>query len=46
MFRVSRCGASPGAQGRYEAEVEFLPLPADAPALHDLLADFDRRDSS
>ena len=42
MFRVSRSGVRPGADGRYEAGVEFLPLPADAPSLHDLLADFDQ----
>jgi hypothetical protein len=41
MFRVSRSGARPGAVGRYEAGVEFLPLPADAPSLHDLLAEYD-----
>ncbi|HEV8316835.1 MAG TPA: hypothetical protein VGQ10_05475 [Vicinamibacterales bacterium] len=43
MFRVSRCGVRPDAEGRYEAGVEFLPLPADAPSLHDLLAQFDRQ---
>ena len=26
-----------------KAGVEFLPLPADAPSLHDLLAQFDRQ---
>ena len=38
MFRVSRISQRSGTEGRYEAGVEFLPFPTDAPALHDLLA--------
>jgi hypothetical protein len=38
MFRVSRSGLLADAAGRYEAGVEFLPLPADAPSLRDLLS--------
>jgi hypothetical protein len=43
LFRVSRSRQS-GMGGQYEAGVEFLPLPTDAPSLHDLLAEFDRHD--
>lgn len=42
LFRVSRSGVRPGTGRQYEAGVEFLPLPADAPSLHDLLAQFDQ----
>lgn len=38
MFRVSRTSQRSGTGGRYEAGVEFLPLPTNALALHDLLA--------
>jgi hypothetical protein len=44
LFRVSRTSAQSGTAGHYEAGVEFLPLPTEAPSLHDLLADFDRHD--
>jgi hypothetical protein len=41
LFRVSRTGIA-GGDGRYEAGVEFLPMPADTPSLHDLAAQLDR----
>ena len=44
MFRVSRSRLRPDGDGRYEAGVEFLPLPAEAPSLHDLLSQFDQHD--
>jgi hypothetical protein len=44
LFRVSRAGAVPGAAGLYEAGVEFLPMPAEAPSLHDVVAELDRSD--
>ena len=46
LFRVSRSGVVPGSEGRYEAGVEFLPMPADTPSLHDLAAQLDRSSDS
>lgn len=42
FFRVSRSGALPDARGRYEAGVEFLPMPVDTASLHDLAAQLDQ----
>jgi hypothetical protein len=45
FFRVSRITAVAGADGVYEAGVEFLPMPAEAASLHDIIGQFDRSDS-
>lgn len=40
LFRVCRAGAA-SPDGRYESGVEFLPLPAGAPSIHELAAQLD-----
>ena len=42
VFRVSRAGAA-GPGNQYEAGVEFLPMPADAPSLVEVVAELDGR---
>ena len=42
VFRVSRARAIPGDEQHYEAGVEFLPVPAETPSLHDLAAQLDQ----
>lgn len=42
MFRVSHTRELPGRL--YEAGVEFLPIPADAASLHDVIAQLDQLD--
>jgi hypothetical protein len=44
FFRVCRSGPVTGAEARYEAGVEFLPMPAENASLHDIIARFDRSD--
>ena len=46
MFRVSRSRALPGDDHRYEAGVEFLPIPADAASLHDIAAQLEQNNRS
>ena len=46
FFRVARSSAVPGADARYEAGVEFLPVPAETASLHDIIGQFDRSDAS
>ena len=46
MFRVSRSRALPGGDHRYEAGVEFLPIPADAASLHDIAAQLEQNNRS
>ena len=46
LFRASRASALPGRDLRYEAAVEFLPMPAGTPSLHDLAAQLDAQHSS
>lgn len=41
LFRVSRSGPLPGSDGLFEAGVEFLPMPAGTPSLHDVAAVLD-----
>jgi hypothetical protein len=41
MFRVARVAASAGADRPFVAGVEFLPLPADASSLRDLVVQFE-----
>lgn len=41
LFRVARSASVPGTDSVYKAGVEFLPMPADAPSLHDLAAQLD-----
>lgn len=41
-FRVCRSGPLSGVAGRYEAGVEFLPMPARTASLHDVAAHFDQ----
>jgi hypothetical protein len=42
LFRVCRSGPLSDPAGRYEAGVEFLPMPARTASLHDLAAHFDQ----
>jgi hypothetical protein len=44
MFRVSRTRSIPGDDHRYEAGVEFLPIPADAASLHDIAAQLEQNE--
>jgi hypothetical protein len=44
FFRVSRSGSVAG-DARYEAGVEFLPMPAETPSLHDIIGQFDQSDA-
>lgn len=44
-FRVSRTATHTDGETRYEAGVEFLPVPADTPSLHDLAAYFEESHS-
>ena len=46
LFRVARSSAVPGADWLYESGVEFLPMPAESPSLHDLAAQLDESHSS
>jgi hypothetical protein len=41
VFRVARSGASSRYDTRYEAGVEFLPMPADTPSLVEVVAHLD-----
>jgi hypothetical protein len=41
LFRVARAACVPGHPDVYEAGVEFLPMPASAPTLHELVAHLD-----
>jgi hypothetical protein len=41
LFRVSRGGPLPGGDHLFEAGVEFLPMPAGTPSLHDVAAVLD-----
>jgi len=45
FFRVARTAASPNAAARYEAGVEFLPMPAETASLHDIIGQFDQSDA-
>ena len=45
FFRVARSGEVSGADARYEAGVEFLPMPAETASLHDIIGQFDRSDA-
>jgi hypothetical protein len=45
FFRVCRAGQTPGADARYEAGVEFLPMPAETASLHDIIGQFDQSDA-
>ena len=44
FFRVARSGPAAGAESRYEAGVEFLPMPAETASLHDIIGQFDQSD--
>lgn len=46
LFRVSRSALIDGAEPRYEAGVEFLPMPAGTPSLQDVAAVLDESHSS
>jgi hypothetical protein len=46
FFRVCRSGQVDGAAARYEAGVEFLPMPAETASLHDIVGLFDQSDAS
>ena len=46
LFRVSRSSGVPDRDLRYEAAVEFLPMPAGTPTLHDLAAELDDQHST
>jgi hypothetical protein len=46
VFRVSRTATMPGSECMFEAGVEFLPMPAHVPSLHDIGADLDDSYSS
>jgi hypothetical protein len=41
FFRVCRAGQVQG-DTRFEAGVEFLPMPAETASLHDIIGQFDR----
>ena len=45
FFRVCRSGQVDGADTRYEAGVEFLPMPAETASLHDIIGQFDQSDA-
>jgi hypothetical protein len=45
FFRVCRSGQVDGAHARYEAGVEFLPMPAETASLHDIIGQFDQSDA-
>jgi hypothetical protein len=45
FFRVCRTGQMDGAGARYEAGVEFLPMPAENASLHDIIGQFDQSDA-
>jgi hypothetical protein len=46
LFRVSRSALIAGGEPRYEAGVEFLPMPAGTPSLQDVAAVLDESHSS
>jgi hypothetical protein len=46
LYRVTRSVAAPGTHDRFETGVEFLPMPAGTPSLHDLAARLDDSHSS
>jgi hypothetical protein len=45
FFRVARAGLVAGGDTRYEAGVEFLPMPAETASLHDIIGRFDQSDA-
>ena len=45
FFRVCRSGPVAGDDARYEAGVEFLPMPAENASLHDIIGQFDQSDA-
>jgi hypothetical protein len=41
VFRVARSYAVPGEEQRYQAGVEFLPMPAEMPSLAEIVSQLD-----
>jgi hypothetical protein len=46
LFRVARSSSLPDSEWLYETGIEFLPMPAGTPSLHDLAAQLDHSHSS
>ncbi|PYR77187.1 MAG: hypothetical protein DMF87_16640 [Acidobacteria bacterium] len=45
FFRVARSSQVPDGDARYQAGVEFLPMPAETASLHDIIGQFDQSDA-